>query len=101
MHTEEFILIPKQLFISRQPAKSEILVNPIYQQNAAQLSLFQWNQSTDTEKPAHELGTAEPMRDTNKITEVPKEQEETWEAPSDDSKIEPIVKKQKILTLRQ
>ena len=96
MHTEEFILIPKRLFISKQPAKSEILDNPIYQQKAAQLSLFQRNQSTDTEKPAPELGSAEPMRDKNEITGVPKEQEETSEAPSDDSEIEPIVKKQKV-----
>ena len=91
--TEEFILIPKRLFISKQPAKSEILDNPMYQQKAAQLSLFRRNQSTDTEKPAQELGTAEPMRGTNEITEVTKEQEETSEAPSDDSEIEPIVKK--------
>ena len=96
MYTEEFILIPKRLFISKQPAKSEILDNPIYQQKAAQLSLFQRNQSTDTEKPAQEVGTAEPMRDNSKITMVPKEQEETSEAPSDDSEIEPIVKEQKV-----
>ena len=97
MHTEEFILIPKRLFISEQPVKSEILDKPIYQQKAAQLSLFQRNQSTDTEKPAQELGTAEPMRDKSEITGVPKEQEETSEAPSDDSEIEPIVKKTKRL----
>ena len=87
MHTEEFILIPKRLFISKQSAKSEILDK--YQQKAAQLSLFQRNQSTDTEKPAQALGTAEPMRDNNEITGVPKEQEETSEAHSDDSEIEP------------
>ena len=41
------------------------------------------------------------MRDTNEIGEVPKEQEETSEAARDDSEIEPIVKKTKLLTLRQ
>ena len=35
------------------------------------------------------------MRDTNKITEVPKEQEDKPEAPTEDSEIETIVKKQK------
>ena len=95
MHTEEFILFSQRLFISKQATKIEILDNPICQQKAAQLSLFQKNQSTDTKKPAQELGTAESMRDTNEITEVPKEQKETSEAPSDDSEIEPIVTKQK------
>ena len=84
------------MFISKQAAKSEILDNRIYQQKAAELSFFQRNQSTDTEKPAQELGTAEPMRDTKEITEVPKEQEETSEAASDDSGTEPIVKKRKV-----
>ena len=61
MHSEEFILIPKRLFISKQQAKCEILDNPIYHLKAAQLSLFQGNQSTDREKPA-QVGTAEAMR---------------------------------------
>ena len=52
MHTEEFILIPKRLFISKQPAISEILDNPIFQQKAAQFSLFKRNQSTDRKKAA-------------------------------------------------
>ena len=73
MPTEEFILIANRLFNSRQPAKIEILDNPIYQQKAAQVSLLKRNQSTDTEKPAQELGTAETMRDSNKITELSKE----------------------------
>ena len=40
MHTEEFILIPKRMFLSHQPVKKEILENPNYEQKAAQLSLF-------------------------------------------------------------
>ena len=48
MHTEEFILIPKRMFLSHQPVKNETLENPNYEQKAAQLSLFQRNQS---EKP--------------------------------------------------
>ena len=32
MHTEEFILIPKRMFLSHQSVKNEILENPIYEQ---------------------------------------------------------------------
>ena len=96
MHTEEFILIPKRMFICKQPAKSEILNIPIYQQKAAQSSLFQGNQSTDTEKSAYEVGTVEPMIEANEITEAHKEQKETSETPSNDNEIETILKKQKI-----
>ena len=95
MHTDEFILIPNRMFICKQPAKTEILDNPIYQQPAAQLSRFQGNQSTDTEKSAHEVGTVEPMIEANEITEAHKEQEETSETPSKDNEIETILKKQK------
>ena len=31
MHTEEFVLIPKRMFISKNPTKEEIFDNPIYQ----------------------------------------------------------------------
>ena len=51
MHTEEFILIPKRIFLPHQTVKNEILENPNYEQKAAQLSLFQRNQS---EKPQKE-----------------------------------------------
>ena len=39
MHTEEFILIPKRLFITKQPQKSEIIENPQYKNKAIQLLL--------------------------------------------------------------
>ena len=42
-HTEEFILIPKRIFMSTQPAKREIFDNPVYKQKATQLSLIQRN----------------------------------------------------------
>ena len=38
MHAEEFVLIPKRMFLSKKPTKEEILDNPIYQQKATQLS---------------------------------------------------------------
>ena len=43
MHTEEFILIPKRMFITKQPQKSEIIENPQYKNKAIQLSLVQRN----------------------------------------------------------
>ena len=43
MHTEEFTLNPKRMFMSTQPAKSENFDNPIYKQKATQLFLIQRN----------------------------------------------------------
>ena len=43
MHTEEFILIPKRLFITKQPQKSEIIENPQYKNKAIQLLHMQRN----------------------------------------------------------
>ena len=41
MHAEEFVLIPKRMFVSKNLPKEEIIDNPIYQQKATQLSLLQ------------------------------------------------------------
>ena len=41
MHAEEFISIPKKIFISRNPIKKEIFDNPIYRQKATQLAILQ------------------------------------------------------------
>ena len=41
MHAEEFFLIPKRMFISKNPTKEEIFDNPKYQQKATQFSLLQ------------------------------------------------------------
>ena len=41
MHVEEFVLIPKRKFISKNSTKEEIFDNPIYQQKATQLALLQ------------------------------------------------------------
>ena len=91
MHTEEFILIPKRMFLSHQPVKNEILENPNYEQKAAQLSLFQRNQS---EKPQKDENPVETMSSVYKNKEATKE--EISEPVSEDSEIEPILKKQKI-----
>ena len=90
MHTE-FILIPKRMFLSHQPVKNKILENPIYEQKAAQLSLFQRNHS---EKPQKEEKTVETMSSVYENKDATKE--EISEPVSEDSEIEPILKKQKI-----
>ena len=41
MHAEEFVLIPKRMFMSKQPLKNEILDNTAYRNKAAQLTLMQ------------------------------------------------------------
>ena len=46
MHAEEFVLIPKRMFMSKQPLKSEILGNTAYRNKAAQLTLKQRNMSS-------------------------------------------------------
>ena len=49
MHAEEFVLIMKKMFVSKQPTRTEILDNPIYKQKGAQLSLLQRNNPTSFE----------------------------------------------------
>ena len=41
MHAEEFVLIPKRMFISKSSTNEEIFDNPVYQQKATQLALLQ------------------------------------------------------------
>ena len=41
MHAEEFDLIPKRMFISKNLTKEEIFDNPMYQQKETQLALLQ------------------------------------------------------------
>ena len=38
---QSFFLIPKSMFISKNPTKEELLDNPMYQQKATQLALLQ------------------------------------------------------------
>ena len=91
MRTEEFILIPKRMFASHQPVKKEVLDNPLYKQKAAQLSLLQSNQSNSFEKPEKAL---EPVETANKQMIETSEEEKT-EPMSEDSELEPVVKKQR------
>ena len=91
MRTEEFILIPKRMFASHQPVKKEVLDNPLYKQKATQLSLLQRNQSNSMEKPEKAF---EPVETANKLMIETAEEEKT-EPMSEDSEIEPVVKKQR------
>ena len=89
MYTEEFILIPKRMFMSTQPAKSEIFDNPVYKQKATQLSLIQRNMLQNPEKSEKEDGAVQ----TESSINVETDHEQKEEPMSDDSEIEPIVKK--------
>ena len=91
MHKEEFILIPKRMFLSHQPVKNEILEIPNYEQKAAQLSLFQRNQSEKSQKEEKPVEIMSSVYENNEATK-----EEISEPVSEDSEIEPILKKPKI-----
>ena len=91
MLTEEIILIPKRMFASHQPVKKEVLDNPLYKQKAAQLSLLQRNQCNSMEKPEKLF---EPVEAAKKLMIETVEEEKT-EPMSEDSEIEPVVKKNK------
>ena len=100
MHTKEFVLIPKRMFISKNPTKEEIFDNPIYQQKATQLSLLQSSNpnfeqssgkkdadiSTDT-RIIRTMSTGDGTSDPDDV------KSELF--VSDDSEIEPVVKKRK------
>ena len=100
MHTEEFVLIPKRMFISKNPTKGEILDNPIYQQKATQLSLLQRsnpNFEESSRKKDADTSTDRRIirtRSTGDGTSDPDDVKSELFV-SDDSEIEPVVKKRK------
>ena len=101
MHAEEFVLIPKRMFMSKQPLKSEVLDNPAYRayrNKAAQLTLMQRNMpsSEDSVERTDGVVQTEPM-----FTEREKQvdEPEKMDSISDDSEIDPVVtKNQKVPT---
>ena len=103
MHTEEFILIPKRMFITKQPQKSEIIENPQYKNKANQLSLMQRNKLINDEnvEQTDRVIQTDPTnieRDVDKAdrvvqTDPTKFEDEKMEASSDDSEMDPIVTK--------
>ena len=104
MHTEEFFLIPKRMFITKQPQESEIIENPQYKNKAIHLSLMQRNKlineeyvgetdrviQTDPTNIEREVDKAERVVQTDPTKF---EEQEKMEAPSDDSEMDPIVTK--------
>ena len=102
MHTEEFILIPKRMFITKQPQKSEIIENPQYKNKAIQLSLMQRNKLREDIGKTDRVIQPDPTnieRDVDKADRVVQtdptifNEEEKMEASSDDSETDPIVTK--------
>ena len=49
MRTEESIVFPKRMFITKQPQKSEIIESPQYKNKAIQLSFMQRNKLINEE----------------------------------------------------
>ena len=92
MHAEEFVLIPKRMFMSKQPLKSEILDNTPYRNKAAQLTLMQRNKpsSEDSVERTDGVVQTEPV-----LTEREKQvdEPEKMDSVSDDSEIDPVVAK--------
>ena len=92
MYAKEFVLIPKRMFTSKQPLKSEILDNPAYRNKAAQLTLMQRNTPSSNGSVERKDGVVqtEPV-----LTEREKEVEEPekMDSLSDESKIDPVVTK--------
>ena len=100
MHAEEFVLIPKRLFISKNAAKEEIFDNPVYQQKATQLSLLQRsnpNFEQSRGKKDADTSTDRLITRTRTIGDGTSDSDDVKSESfvSDDSEIEPVVKKQK------
>ena len=100
MHAGEFVLIPKRLFISKNPAKEEIFDNPVYQQKAAQLSLLQRsnpNFEQSSGKKDADTSTDRLIMRTRSIGDGTSDPDDVKSESfvSDDSEIEPVVKKRK------
>ena len=102
MHTEEFILIAKRMFTTKQPQKSEIIENPQFKNKAIQLSLMQRNKLREDVRKTDKVIQTDPTyieRDVDKADRVAQtdptkfEDDEKLEASSDDSEMDPIVTK--------
>ena len=78
MHKEDFIVIPKRLFVSYHTVKRQILHNTLYEQKAALLTHLKTNESENTlreqnnvtvcsveenaEKPNKKVGTSQRLQ---------------------------------------
>ena len=101
MHPEEFILIPKRMFISKNPTKEEIFDNPMYQHKATQLALLQRNNPNfdrNNAKKDADTNTDRSIKRTKSSGDVTSDADNvrTESFFSDNSEIEPIGKKRGI-----
>ena len=99
MHAEEFVLIPRRMFISKNTTKEEIFDNPIYQK-ATQLSLLQRsnpNFEQSSGKKDADTSTDRRITRTRSIGDGTSDPDDAKSElfVSDDSEIEPVVKKRK------
>ena len=108
MHAEEFVLILKRRFISKNPTKEEILDNPMYQQKATQIALLQRtnpNFERNSEKKVQDVdtNTDRSIRRTKSSVDATSDADDvrTESFSSDDSEVEPTVKKRGILQSTQ
>ena len=102
MHAEEFVLIPKRMFISKNPTKEEIFDNPMYQQKATQLALLQRtnpNFERNNEKKVQDAdtNTDRSIKRTKSSDDATSDADDVRAESffSDDSEIEPIVNKRR------
>ena len=103
MHAEEFVLIPKRRFISRNPTKEKICDNQIYQQKTTQLSLLQRSNPNFEQSSGKKLQDADTSTDrlitrTRSIGDGTSEPDDVKleSFVSVGSAVEPVVKKLKI-----
>ena len=106
MHTEEFIAIPKQIFLRKQTQKIEIIENPRYENKSTQLLLKQQNKLTNEDNVGkadrvlqtnpttikQKVGKADKVLQTNP-TNFEREEKKKMDSSSYDSEMDPIVTK--------
>ena len=70
MHTEEFVLIPRQMYANEQPQITQLLNNKNIREKAKQISLLQRNKSP----PAPSTMQQDTQQQTDKILETVKDE---------------------------
>ena len=102
MHAEEFVSIPKRMFISKNLTKEEIFDNPMYQQKTTQLAILRrknphFEQNNEKKVQDADTNTDRSIKRTKKSGDATSDADDvgTESFFSDDSGIEPIVKKKR------
>ena len=98
MHVGEFVLNPKRMFISKKPTKEEIFDYPMYQRKATQLALLKrtypnFERNNEKKLQDADTNTDRPIKRTKSSGDATNDTDESFF--SDDSEIEPIVKKRR------